>query len=464
MATPSMVVRVSANVEDLKRGMQDSERLIQGATGKVLQFTSATERSIPVGKQVSATYREFDGILQSLGINIGPYARGLEDIANLASKGASGLGLLGGAAAVVATAMAAWKFGEHAGEVSGLTDEIARGWSVLLGYGDVAQETMLAQMVGIELAGKAAENWKRQAESTAAATQAAAAHTAEMQREGMVTAGNAGHMAALANQLEAAKQKRVASANAARLAAHEEFFHGEKTKETTVAITEQNKAIDDKIARLEKLRAAAVAQQKQAADFAKYGFAGPPDDPAKTVHLLDGSWVTPEEAAKRKSAGGTFDLPSLTGFALDKVLGGDARQMTDAAKAQALKKALAMLEDKEGRYTIKNNDQFFQMQRETTLLAQLRAMQGSGQVPGFAGGVENFRGGLAYVHQGEMLANLPPGTDVIPKHQAGGNVTNHITVVVKGNVLSTAMELQQLVGEALLGIYRSGGLPLPRTV
>lgn len=34
--------------------------------------------------------------------------------------------------------------------------------------------------------------------------------------------------------------------------------------------------------------------------------------------------------------------------------------------------------------------------------------------PGFASGVKNFAGGLAYVHAGELLMNLPGGTDVVP--------------------------------------------------
>lgn len=53
-------------------------------------------------------------------------------------------------------------------------------------------------------------------------------------------------------------------------------------------------------------------------------------------------------------------------------------------------------------------------------------------IPGFASGVENFGGGLAYVHKGEVLANLPPGTDVITAAQSrkmlegsGGGVTNN---------------------------------------
>lgn len=48
------------------------------------------------------------------------------------------------------------------------------------------------------------------------------------------------------------------------------------------------------------------------------------------------------------------------------------------------------------------------------------------EIPKFATGVSNFRGGLAYVHEGEVLANLPAGTDVIPRDQVnraigGGN-------------------------------------------
>lgn len=49
-------------------------------------------------------------------------------------------------------------------------------------------------------------------------------------------------------------------------------------------------------------------------------------------------------------------------------------------------------------------------------------------VPGFATGVTNFSGGLAYVHQGEVLANLPQGTDVIPKSQAQGMKGSSVTV------------------------------------
>jgi hypothetical protein len=59
-----------------------------------------------------------------------------------------------------------------------------------------------------------------------------------------------------------------------------------------------------------------------------------------------------------------------------------------------------------------------------------------GTLPRFASGVENFQGGLAYVHQGEVLVNMAKGTSVIPAKQVdsavaqggGGptfNITNH---------------------------------------
>jgi len=50
-----------------------------------------------------------------------------------------------------------------------------------------------------------------------------------------------------------------------------------------------------------------------------------------------------------------------------------------------------------------------------------------GQIPRFNSGVQNFEGGLAYVHKGEVLANLAPGTSVIKASDVpkmGGNTMN----------------------------------------
>lgn len=60
-------------------------------------------------------------------------------------------------------------------------------------------------------------------------------------------------------------------------------------------------------------------------------------------------------------------------------------------------------------------------------------------IPKFSNGVENFEGGLAYVHQGEVLANLPRGTDVIPRRQVEG-MTNgsSINVNITGPVYANS--------------------------
>jgi hypothetical protein len=70
----------------------------------------------------------------------------------------------------------------------------------------------------------------------------------------------------------------------------------------------------------------------------------------------------------------------------------------------------------------------------------------------FASGVTNFEGGLAYVHQGELLVNLPPGTDVIPKSKVnlGGGQGNNISITVQagafmGSQLDARKYAQQIL-------------------
>lgn len=68
------------------------------------------------------------------------------------------------------------------------------------------------------------------------------------------------------------------------------------------------------------------------------------------------------------------------------------------------------------------------------------ALKSSLKIPGFSSGIENFGGGLAYVHGGEVLANLPKGTDVIPAHavQAMGSRAGGQKVFdLRGAVLTT---------------------------
>ena len=63
-------------------------------------------------------------------------------------------------------------------------------------------------------------------------------------------------------------------------------------------------------------------------------------------------------------------------------------------------------------------------------------------IPRFEKGIENFAGGLAYVHQGEVLANLAPGTTVIPKDEVNGRMAG-VNITINANV-SKEVDIQQL--------------------
>lgn len=148
----------------------------------------------------------------------------------------------------------------------------------------------------------------------------------------------------------------------------------------------------------------------------------------------------------------------LNGFALENVIA-RFRQPGESDPAAALQRALSTLEGQEGRYNVTDNRSFFDMQHDQLLLAQLRQLKESGNIPGFADGVENFRGGLAYVHKDEMLVNMPRGTSVIPS--AGGGAGINVTVQVNGALIGTVRELADMVGAEFMKTIRGQGVRAP---
>lgn len=71
-----------------------------------------------------------------------------------------------------------------------------------------------------------------------------------------------------------------------------------------------------------------------------------------------------------------------------------------------------------------------------------------GEIPKFRNGVENFAGGLAFVHKNEALVNLSPGTSVIKASEAdkmgsGGN-TYKIDLTVNGAVATSKQALREM--------------------
>jgi hypothetical protein len=85
---------------------------------------------------------------------------------------------------------------------------------------------------------------------------------------------------------------------------------------------------------------------------------------------------------------------------------------------------------------------------------------GKSSFPQFAGGVQNFSGGLAIVgERGPELVNLPGGSSVIPNGGAGGtSITNVFNITAP---LGTPDAIARAVAEAQIGLLRTQGVRLP---
>lgn len=98
------------------------------------------------------------------------------------------------------------------------------------------------------------------------------------------------------------------------------------------------------------------------------------------------------------------------------------------------------------------------------LFGDLKAMFPSIQIPGFAGGVTNFAGGLAIVgEEGPELVRLPGGSDVIPAGPTasmlsggggGGVVVVHLNI---GGSVVQERDLVETIRERLIDITRANG-------
>lgn len=87
-----------------------------------------------------------------------------------------------------------------------------------------------------------------------------------------------------------------------------------------------------------------------------------------------------------------------------------------------------------------------------------------GKIPGFSSGVENFSGGLAYVHQGEVLTNLAPGTSVIPASKVGTMGGGPTRVIVEVNDERFNAYVDGRILPAAAGVYAANKADQQRAV
>ena len=121
-------------------------------TADFSQFTRAAEgaqkvmdKTVTSTNQWSTAIGKADSILSQSGVNLSNEAKALDEIANMAGKTVTEVGLLGTALAAAGVAMAAWTIGTKIGEMTGWTDAIAKGTAALWGYGDAVAQASGAQ-------------------------------------------------------------------------------------------------------------------------------------------------------------------------------------------------------------------------------------------------------------------------------------------------------------------------------
>jgi len=150
-ANPALIVRVTANIDDLKKNLVEGrlalehtadqmERLgggartaggILGEAGKAAEdFGTQVVSAADVAQQ---EFQELPGIFSEM-------RGGLNDVAEGAGLTVAQLGLLGTATAVVGTAMAAWNIGRSIADFFELDDAISTSVASMMGWGDVAGE------------------------------------------------------------------------------------------------------------------------------------------------------------------------------------------------------------------------------------------------------------------------------------------------------------------------------------
>jgi len=476
---------------------QSQEQILDkiGASGGKIQELGATAES--TGGQVntlSASYRQFDGLLQAAGVNIGPQVKGLEDLANAAGKSTTELGLLGTAGAIAGAALAGWKIGTWIADVTGLGDAVAnltgnldalaaqttgaKQDTINLAIRQGAKETIsyadaikyLTDQVGIN-ADKSI-NWReRLADAHREVRNLTAAQKEEIaiaQEAGATTEQLTNKYGISAQGLEilAGRQKDAAAATAQHARESEALA---RAKEAEAAALEKaytalmsNVKNANQLAIMNADRAkmdeAATAAKWESTEAFKAGVAAVAEaNTATAAYLTEQEKMTAANDATWQSLEQTTEAHTEAGAAAEAgtaatVQGYQAVQQQVEITSDGVRGWLALMAATNRANAILKENALFTSsgQLERIAAGNVGGTIGAFSGPSFASGVENFEGGLAKVHGGEVLANLPRGTSVFPRGGLGTTVSNTF------NLVDTESNLARRVAEMIMRQVRAG--------
>jgi hypothetical protein len=419
----------------------------------LVELEGAAARVTPSVTNMRTAMGSFDGVLSSMGVNLSPQIRALGELGDAAGKTASQLGLIATTGLVVGAAMGGWKIGRAVAEFFELDTAIADATAALLGWGDVAGEVAGANADVLARASKAAGmEITDMALALALLEPPAKASKAELKALADQTKALADADKAAADVMHASNERKLKDhqtmidAMAPFKAAMVELNSvGEGWRGTLDTIDGTVvEAIKSYLQAGVSLNALATAYGLTDAQVKAVSSSLREDTEAQkrrtearqneTRALEDQRGAEARLSAEKKAAKKiTDDLAAAEAArrAANRAMG-NATQFdlsTEAGRAKVPESIATWL--KAG-YSLEQATQIdFLTRWGLPINANDPLFRNKGpRVPGFAGGVENFGGGLAMVgERGPELVNLPPGSDVLPLGRGGGSIVNHFYLV-----------------------------------
>lgn len=464
---------------------------IGASGGRIQDVGKSAEQSGGQVNSLTESYKQFDGMLQAAGINIGPQVKGLEDLANMAGKTATELGAIGTAGAIAGAALTGWKIGSLIADVTNLDEAFGNLLSNLAGWGDIMTDADRRQSVMNQATDLGARNIHGYADAVKflheqtqknidaninwsdklIATRAEVDHLTERQKIQIEVAQMAG---ATTEQIT---NKFGISAQALKILADEQKNAADKTAEHNREIEKQNALLHENRFDPAKtlsgfIAATEVAAQKQK-DINKV--AGEDWNKVVAGHVAAAEEMqASEKKLAEAAAASTFALEqeSLTAANDAMWMGQMAEAHTEAGAAatagtaqtvqgyqqvaqqvqitsDGVKGWLELMRATNAANALLNQNSLFTS--SSTLENQARLGGAFSPIPGFASGIENFGGGLAKVHGGEVLANLPAGTSVFPKGSGFGATISNVF-----NLVDSESNLARRVSELIMRQVRAG--------
>lgn len=157
---PALIVRVVANIEDLKKGLLEGKAVIEATTTDIQQLGgSLAGTSVSADALETALVTAADVAQQAFQPVPGIFAQlraGLNDVAEGAGLTFTGLGLITSAGLAIGVGYEAWQITRAVMEFFQLDEAVSKAWVSLLGFGDAAAEAAAAKADVLAKASKTA--------------------------------------------------------------------------------------------------------------------------------------------------------------------------------------------------------------------------------------------------------------------------------------------------------------------